>query len=526
MKKHISKILCVLCALCGYQTLHADPPTGTQLPATVNGNTITAGAYSLTLVSSGTLSNALLSGTALTISGTIPASQVSGLAASATTDTTNASNITSGKLAAAELGIFSGSGISISSGTIGVTSLVNPMTTPGDMIWYGPGGPSRFAGNTTPNTKLFLTEAAQGTGIPQTPAWGPVLSSDVSGLATVATSGSYASLLGLPTLATTGSSSAAGLSLTLSGSVVALSGTPASISGTLPRTQVASETYAATSISGTGNTMLIAAGAQNFNTVTLNSGTSPYAAAISLSDSNAVAGDLYELNVSLPASGNPTLNIYDSGTGGTLLTSIAGNGTAGATTLSFVNTGSSWVAYKKGAVLLYNNLSDLPSPATARTNIGAASLVAAQFQTSDQVVTNSTTLVSSTNCSVVLNTGTYLCESLAVLTNSSTTGLSKTQVNFTGSATQLGISVWRVFSTNIDPNGLDLTFCNQDDATTNYNFSETNFGSNRSMIIKQHFKLAVTTSGTLSIQFAMVTASGTGDTCTLLPSSYLFVTQQ
>jgi len=182
--------------------LMAEPPITTKLPATVNGNTITAGAYSITLASSGTLSGALLSGTAVTISGTIPSSQVSGLAAVST----------------------SGSYASL----LGLPTLVNT-------------GSSASAG-------LALSLSGSVALLSGTPVIisGTIPSSQVSGLAAVATSGSYASLLGLPVLVTTGSSNAPGLGLSISGSNVLLSGTPVTISGTIASGQVSGLTASAT----------------------------------------------------------------------------------------------------------------------------------------------------------------------------------------------------------------------------------------------------------------------------------------
>lgn len=130
-------------------------------------------------------------------------------------------------------------------------------------------------------------------------------------------------------------------------------------------------TSGTTSISSAGNTNLSAIGPVNTNTVTLGVGSGVYAATISLLDSGAIAGAIYELNVTIPASSNPSLSIYDNSTGGTLLSGpILGNGTAGSTTLAFQFNGTNWIKYGKGAALLYQNLADLPSASIARTNLG------------------------------------------------------------------------------------------------------------------------------------------------------------
>lgn len=128
------------------------------------------------------------------------------------------------------------------------------------------------------------------------------------------------------------------------------------------------------SISAAGNTNLSATGPVNTATATVGTGSGTYTATISLVDSGAIAGQVYEINVAMPASTNPTFQIYDNSTGGTQLTSLVGNGTAGATTLTFHFNGTNWEKYGKGAPLLMNNLSDLPSASTARTNLGLGAL--------------------------------------------------------------------------------------------------------------------------------------------------------
>jgi hypothetical protein len=106
--------------------------------------------------------------------------------------------------------------------------------------------------------------------------------------------------------------------------------------------------------SGTSITLARLGSVSSYN-LTLASGTSPYTANLSLSDAGIHAGDVYLIAVSYPASTNPTLSVFDSGTSGTLLDSSTGSAVAGSTTLEFVNTtGTAWVAFHKGAILTRN----------------------------------------------------------------------------------------------------------------------------------------------------------------------------
>ena len=77
----------------------------------------------------------------------------------------------------------------------------------------------------------------------------------------------------------------------------------------------------------------------------LAAGSGAYVANLTLSDANVLAGALLRIPVDFPASGNPTLNIYDSSTAGTLLEGPLVNPNPGAPT-SFLFTagydGSNW----------------------------------------------------------------------------------------------------------------------------------------------------------------------------------------
>ena len=128
------------------------------------------------------------------------------------------------------------------------------------------------------------------------------------------------------------------------------------------------ESFSSVAISGSGNINLSRSSPSDRYSVTV---TGTNASSLSLLDAGAAAGDIKEIFVSLPAAA-PVLTIYDNSTGGTLLTTYTGNGTAMNTTLTYVYNGTGWTAFKKGAALIGNNLSDLASAATARANLGAA----------------------------------------------------------------------------------------------------------------------------------------------------------
>lgn len=159
--------------------------------------------------------------------------------------------------------------------------------------------------------------------------------------------------------------------------------------------------YNTISISAAGNTNITRSTNFDVQIVTV---AGSNASSISLTHTNAIAGDIQELFIALPA-GTPVITVYDGSTGGTLLSTFAGTGIAGATTLTYSYSGSAWTPLKKGAALLINNLSDLTNTTTARTNLGLGTLAtqngtfsgtSSGTNTGDQIAGTGLTLTSNT----------------------------------------------------------------------------------------------------------------------------------
>ena len=154
--------------------------------------------------------------------------------------------------------------------------------------------------------------------------------------------------------------------------------------------------YATVNLSSATSYMLQVLSPVSSANVTISAGSSPYTASIVIPDTGASSGYFYDVYLSIPASSNPTVNIYDGSTSGTLLSTVNTNGVAGNTTLSFFYNGTAWVKFGKGALLAYQNLADLQSASTARTNLGLAigTNVEAWSTVLDKLVSNTAQTIS------------------------------------------------------------------------------------------------------------------------------------
>lgn len=130
--------------------------------------------------------------------------------------------------------------------------------------------------------------------------------------------------------------------------------------------------------------------------------------------------------------------------------------------------------------------------------IGGVGTTLSAFQISVETVTNSATLVDSTQCVLALAVGTWDCESWELTTNPSTVGSSKSACAFSGTASQSG-------QTNLQYQfafGQSLQIVDTNTTPVAYNQALSNFGTNTAMIINRKFRLVVTVAGNLTIQFA------------------------
>ena len=142
-------------------------------------------------------------------------------------------------------------------------------------------------------------------------------------------------------------------------------------------------------------------------------------------------------------------------------------------------------------------------------------------QNTAQVVTNSTSYVDS-SALISLTAGSYYVRTAVILLNSSTTGLSKTKLVFSGtgaSATRPITS--RAFSTSTDASNLSPQLFSQSSTLHAWDYEQVNFGTNRCMMISREFIFTCTGSGNLSNQFAMNVASGVSDTATMVAGSFI-----
>lgn len=101
----------------------------------------------------------------------------------------------------------------------------------------------------------------------------------------------------------------------------------------------------ALSVTGAGDSSILKASEyerHGTHPVSMGAGSGAYTATLSLSLTDAVAGDVKKLPISFAASTNPTAEIRNATSGGTLLYTIAGTGSAFKTCLTFTFNGTAW----------------------------------------------------------------------------------------------------------------------------------------------------------------------------------------
>jgi len=103
------------------------------------------------------------------------------------------------------------------------------------------------------------------------------------------------------------------------------------------------ETVAAFSTAGNSDVTLPTNGLHHVAFLTASAGGGTYTRTVSLLTTNATTGDLITLRVDVAASVNPTVEIRNASSGGTLLTTFTGDGTAGVIHGMYQYTGSAWV---------------------------------------------------------------------------------------------------------------------------------------------------------------------------------------
>lgn len=100
------------------------------------------------------------------------------------------------------------------------------------------------------------------------------------------------------------------------------------------------------SFSSAGNTDLSKAAAteiQSTYTLAVGAGSGSYTRTLTLTTTNCANGDTAFVTLSMPASANPTIEVRDATSGGTLLCSFPGSGDATVLTLQFTFNGTAWI---------------------------------------------------------------------------------------------------------------------------------------------------------------------------------------
>lgn len=104
---------------------------------------------------------------------------------------------------------------------------------------------------------------------------------------------------------------------------------------------------ASASVSAAGDTAVTKASATTkrfIGKITVGAGSGAYTRTVSLSATNAAEDDEIKIILSMPASENPTIEIRNATSGGTLLYTLAGTGSAFTSTLTFTFNGTAWTS--------------------------------------------------------------------------------------------------------------------------------------------------------------------------------------
>jgi len=102
------------------------------------------------------------------------------------------------------------------------------------------------------------------------------------------------------------------------------------------------ETISAFSSAGNDNVTLATNGLHHVAFATANAGAGAYTRTLSLVNTNATTGDVIDLRIDFAASTNPTVEVRNATSGGTLLTTIVGDGSTGTVHAFYQYTGSAW----------------------------------------------------------------------------------------------------------------------------------------------------------------------------------------
>lgn len=154
------------------------------------------------------------------------------------------------------------------------------------------------------------------------------------------------------------------------------------------------------------------------------------------------------------------------------------------------------------------------TPEQSRTTIGAIGEING-FASTGQTVTNSNTLVSSTQATVVLTPGTWNVDAFYDISTTATTSVgSKLNMRFTGSSTQ----VFNYFGANPSSTTAIGSTPGWNPSSKVLPYSPTS--PNGSMVGTINGQIVVVTTGTLEFQFAQNTASP-GQSATLNAGSFI-----